>query len=125
MKQKLDFEQIGEVNMGDGLNGPYTGKEQLAQDLMDMEMGMKQRKPFTRDDFIQMINLTYSEFYGKFKDQFNPDEYLQCVDDEDFVKRYGAFLEQSEDNILTRNTVPWLDLGNIPSTHSFMRAESD
>jgi hypothetical protein len=46
------------------------------------------------------------------------------VDDEELVKRYGAFLEKSEDNILTRDTMPWLDMGNIPSTHSFMRSES-
>ena len=34
------------------------------------------RKPFSRDDFRYMINKTYLEFYGKFKDQFNPEEYI-------------------------------------------------
>jgi len=71
-----------------------------------------------------MINKTYLEFYGKFKDQFNPEEYLQCVDQEEMVKRFGAFLEYSEENILTMATMPSLDLGEIPSTHSFMRSES-
>lgn len=90
----------------------------------DMEMGLKQRKAFTRDDFMMMITDTYNEFYGKFRDQFNPDEYMQCVDDEELVKRLSAFLEYSDDNILTTQSMPWLDLGSIPSTHSFMRTES-
>ena len=46
------------------------------------------------------------------------------MEDEELVKRFGAFLEQSEDNTLTREMMPWLDLGDIPSTHSFMRSES-
>lgn len=61
----------------------------------DNEMESKPRKPFTRDDFMMMITDTYNEFYGKFKDQFNPDEYLQCVDDEDMVGRFSAWLEES------------------------------
>ncbi len=99
-------------------------KSDMPRDIMEMEMGMKQRRAFTRDDFLTMITDTFNEYYGKFRDQFNPDEYLQCVDDEELVKRFGAFLEDSEDNILTRDSMPWLDLGNIPTTHSFMRTES-
>jgi hypothetical protein len=124
LKQK-DYEMdVGEIEMGKSYNTPdYKGND-LARDLMDMEMGLKSRKPFTREDFMTIINNTYNEYYGKFRDQYNPDEYLQVVDDEELVKRYGAFLEKSEDNILTKDTMPWLDLGNIPSTHSFMRSES-
>jgi len=55
--------------------GGNSGND-LARELMDMEMGLKQRRPFTREDFMNMINLTYNEYYGKFKDQYNPDEYL-------------------------------------------------
>ena len=91
---------------------------------MELGLNTKERKAFTRDDFRLMINKTYSEYYGKFRDQFNPDEYMQCVDDEELVKRFGAFLEQSEDNMLTRDLVPWFDLGDIPTTHSFMRTEA-
>ena len=41
-----------------------------AQDILDMELGLgaKERKAFTRDDFRLMINKTYSEYYGKFRD---------------------------------------------------------
>ena len=44
--------------------------------MLDMEMGGVERKAFTREDFKFMINKTYHEYYGKFKDQFNPDEYM-------------------------------------------------
>ena len=50
-------------------------------DGSDMELGI-QKKGFNREDFRVMIAKTYHEYYGKFRDQFNPDEYLQCVDDE-------------------------------------------
>ena len=49
---------------------------------------------------------------------------MQCVDDEELLKKFGAYLERSEDNIITRDNMPYLDLGAIPSTHSFMRSES-
>ena len=87
-------------------------------------MEFNQRRPFTRDDFRHMINKTYAEYYGKFKDQFNPEEYMQCVDNEELVKRFNAFLEFSDDNVLTMANMPALDLGDIPTTHSFMRTES-
>lgn len=110
----------------DGMKG-YGGSDYVSKeykDVMDMEINQGHRRAFTRDDFMMMINDTYNEFFGKFRDQFNPDEYLQCVDDEELVKRLGPFLEYSDDNILTTNSMPWLDLGSIPSTHSFMRSES-
>ena len=47
------------------------------RDMLDLELSVtKERKAFTRDDFRLMINKTYSEFYGKFRDQFNPDEFM-------------------------------------------------
>jgi hypothetical protein len=90
----------------------------------ELELNSAERKDFTKDDFKNMIYNTYNEYYGKFRDQFNPYEYLKVVDDENLVKRFEAFLEQSDDNILTSKWVPWFDLGNIPETHSFMRSEA-
>lgn len=87
---------------------------------MDVD-GVYLRKPFTREDFKYMINKTYLEYYGKFKDQFNPDEYLMCVDNDGLVDNFQAHLEVSKENLLTKDNVPWFDLGDIPSTHSFMR----
>ena len=50
---------------------------------------------------------------------------MQVVDDEELVKRFGHSLAHNDDNLLTRFSMPHLDLGDIPSTHSFMRAESE
>jgi len=40
------------------------------------------KRGFNREDFRILITKTYNEYYGKFRDQFNPEEYIQCVDDE-------------------------------------------
>lgn len=54
-----------------------NSRMQEHQDMLDLELSVtKERKAFTRDDFRLMINMTYTEFYGKFRDQFNPDEYM-------------------------------------------------
>jgi len=84
-----------------------------------------QQKTFTREDCLQMINATYNEFYGKFRDQFNPQEYMDVVDDEKFIERFGQYLDQTDMNVLNQKTMPYFDLGAIPVTHSFMRRESD
>lgn len=34
----------------------------------DFEQGYDDRRAFTREDFHEMINNTYNEFYGKFRD---------------------------------------------------------
>ena len=76
----------GEVELGEYPPGyDKQMKAEMAGEVMDMEMGVKQRKPFTREDFRVMINETYSQFYGKFIDQYNPDEFITCVDDEELV----------------------------------------
>lgn len=72
-----------------------------------------------------MIRRTYKQFYGKFKDQFNPDEYMQCVERENMVGMFGSMLEYSPENAMTPYNMPCIDLGDIPETHSFMRAEAD
>ena len=90
----------------------------------DIETGHRGRRPFTRETFRQLIKATYNEFYGKFRDQFDPSEYMECVDDEELVQRFGPFLEDMEDNLLTQRTMPAMDLGDIPATHSFMKPES-
>ena len=50
----------------------------------DPEMGGIKR-PFNREDFRNLINKTYNEYYGKFRDQFCPEEYMQCVDNEQML----------------------------------------
>lgn len=117
---KADYNELGSFATPSALigNSGMKGGESY-QDL-----DFQERKAFTREDFRVMINRTFMEFYGKFKDQFNPDEYMQSVDNDELVKRFNSFLEHSEENMLTMVNMPTLDLGNIPTTHSFMRSES-
>jgi hypothetical protein len=46
------------------------------------------------------------------------------VDKEEIIKRFQCFLENTEENVLTLSNMPVLDLGEIPTTHSFMRTEA-
>ena len=126
-EEDLEMRQYDTPDMMIQKHDGYTDQaKQIAHDIMDMELGggLKQRRAFTKEDFRQMITRTYMEYYGKFQDQFSVEEYMMCVEDEELTKRFGAFLEQSEDNMLTRENMPTFDLGDIPTTHSFMRSES-
>jgi len=46
---------------------------------------LEAKKVFNREDFRVLVNKTYNEYYSKFRDQFNPEEYMQCVDAEQLV----------------------------------------
>ena len=84
--------------MGDGYgelesrswDTPDSFIQKSGMDLLpnDLELNSVERKDFTKDDFKTMIYNTYNEFYGKFRDQFNPYEYLTVVDDQNLVKRF-------------------------------------
>jgi len=92
------------------------------QEFTSMIVG-KKRVPFSKEEMMILIKKTYHDFYGKFIDQFNPEEYQKCVDQMDMIQNFSPFLEYCEDNLLTTLSMPWIDLGDIPSTHSFMRTE--
>ena len=46
------------------------------------------------------------------------DEYLAVVGLEQLETKYGIYLENSPDNILTMRNMPWLDLGNLPVSYN-------
>lgn len=70
------YDQYGEYQYSRGtydtpaslINKMNEQPHDIAQEFLDMEMHLKERRPFTRDDFRQMISKTYLEYYGKFKD---------------------------------------------------------
>lgn len=38
--------------------------------------------------------------------------------------KYGVYLENSSDNILTLASMPWLDIGDLPVSYSRSKAEA-
>ena len=67
-KKGFESDMIKEYNTGDPMINTKMKPDSYAQEIMDMEHGLKARRPFTRDDFRLMINSTYTEYYGKFRD---------------------------------------------------------
>jgi hypothetical protein len=59
----------------------YNARE---REISEVEM-VGGKKVFNREDFRVLVNKTYNEYYSKFRDQFNPEEYMQCVDAEQLV----------------------------------------
>jgi hypothetical protein len=49
---------------------------------------------------------------------------MDLVEKEDLVNRFGSFLEQSPENVITMDNAPVLDLGEIPSSYNARVAES-
>ena len=52
------------------------------------------------------------------------DEYLAVVGQEQLETKYGIYLENNADNILTMRNMPWLDLGNLPVSYNSSKKEA-
>lgn len=72
-----------------------------------------------------MILLTYQEYYGEHKELFKPNEFLECVKNENLINRFRDNLDNTDNNMLTIDSYPWLDLGKIPDKHNIEVAESE
>jgi len=46
----------------------------------------------SKQGWTAMVKKTYKQYYGKFKDQFNPAEYMGCVEQEGMDKEFSAWL---------------------------------
>jgi hypothetical protein len=77
-----------------------TGNQMDYYPQYDLEQ-WEMNKPFNQEEFHKMIIRTYHEFYGKFKDQFDPDEMMEVVIKEELTKRFDSFFENTDDNVLT------------------------
>jgi hypothetical protein len=77
------------------------------------------RMPFNKDCFKRMLNCTFNDYYpGMFNlERFKVDEYIKLVEHEQLEAKYGVYLENSAENLLTLRNVPWLDLGDLPVSY--------
>ena len=81
-----------------------------------MDGAFNGRMPFNRECFRRMITKTFKDYYPEdFNyDRVDIEEYIQLVQDEQLEARFGVYLENSPDNVLTLQNVPWLDIGELP-----------
>lgn len=42
---------------------------------------------------------------------------MNLVQNEQLEAKYGVYLEVNNDNVLTNRSMPWLDIGDLPSSY--------
>lgn len=67
-----------------------------------------------------MILKTYEDFYPSMYnlDSFNIDEYMNLVSLEQLEAKFGVYLENAPENIISSFSMPWLDIGDLPSSYN-------
>ena len=81
-------------------------------------------KIFTKEDFAVLIRTTFDEYY---KADFNRasvdvEYYCEIVEKMPEWGSYQVFLAENTANILNNKTVPWLDIGDLPTNYAFNRS---
>ena len=73
-----------------------------------------------------MIKKTFDDYHPLEynKSTFKMDEYEEVVVNEQLETKYGVYLENNADNILTLRNMPWLDLGDLPKTYNTDKKEA-
>ena len=71
-----------------------------------------------------LIRTTFDEYY---KEDFNRasvdiEYYCEIVEKMPEWGSYQVFLAENTANILNNKTVPWLDIGDLPTTYAFNRS---
>ncbi len=57
-------------------------------------------------------------------EKFKIDEFMHLVTEEQLEARFGVYLENSSENILTLKNVPWLDVGDLPDSYESSKSEA-
>lgn len=52
------------------------------------------------------------------KEEFDLDEYMELVGEEQLEAKFGVYLEKNEDNELNIQNMPWLDIGDLPISYA-------
>lgn len=84
------------------------------------------RLPFNRSSFKRMLVKTFNDYYpGVYNiERFKLEEYIKVVEHEQLEAKYGVYLENSTENLLTLKTVPWLDIGELPDSYEKTKSEA-
>lgn len=85
-----------------------------------------ERQAFSRDSFRKLISRTFDDYYPMEYNRahFNLEEYMQLVQAEQLEAKYGVYLEINDENIVTLKNLPWLDIGDLPTSYSQVKREA-
>ena len=84
------------------------------------------QRVFTREHFRYMITKTFEDYHPQ---EFNIqnhklDEYLDVIANEQLETQLGVYLTDNPENIVTMRNLPWLDLGDLPISYNYSKAEA-
>ena len=73
-----------------------------------------------------MIERTFREYYPQDfnSSNFNIDEYIDVISKEQLEVKYSVYLDDKGQNILTKQNMPWLDIGDLPDSYSNSKQEA-
>jgi hypothetical protein len=80
---------------------------------------------FTRDHFEMMITMTFESYYPKHyvHSVSMKNELLKLIDKQNLIERFRFYFCSDRYNILTMETSPWLDYGDLPLEYVKPRSE--
>lgn len=81
--------------------------------------------PFQMEQFSDLIINTYDDWYKDASLKWDINDYLEVINKSELEKHFSIYLEQNENNIVTMNNLPFLDLGDKPSTFNPKNNESE
>ena len=85
-----------------------------------------ERQAFNRESFKRLIKRTYQDYnpmdYNL--ERFKLDEYMSLVAEEQLEAKFGVYLEQNDENVLTLKNLPWLDIGDLPMSYARDKSEA-
>lgn len=66
-----------------------------------------------------MIKKTFDDYSISIynKENFDLDEYMELVGEEQLEAKFGVYLEKNTENELNIQNMPWLDIGDLPVSY--------
>ena len=73
-----------------------------------------------------MILRTFKEYYPTLfnSSKINIEEFVEVVSKEQLELKYSIYLNDKNQNILTKRNMPWLDIGDLPDSYNSDRGEA-
>ena len=73
-----------------------------------------------------MILRTFKEYYPTLfnSSKINIEEFVDVVSKEQLELKYSIYLNDKNQNILTKRNMPWLDIGDLPDSYNSDRGEA-
>jgi len=80
---------------------------------------------FPKDRFKKFVSVTYNDWYYDRNSNWDYDELIQLLQDNPLDMDFGPYLAERDGNILTQENMPFIDLGDKPTSYNPNRPESD